>query len=164
MKPCRKTGIFVLILLGLLVGHYGAAAGESDRSQPVQMEKTFDHGTLITHTLKIHQPPHTVLLYLNQRRVAEGADRIAHAHLGLRHEATDGASPMTRAEFDIVFESLMTALRDNFGPNLDLESLGSGGFLGVKEIEKKQCPGLPGFCALGGLPRKSHRLYPVAEP
>ena len=136
MKPYRKTGIFGLILLGLLVCHHGAAAVESERSQPVQIEKTFDHGTLITHTLKVHQPPYTVVLYLNQRRVAEGADRIAHAHLGLRHEATEGASPMTQAEFDIVFERLMTALRDNFGPHLDLESLGSGGFLGVKEIEK----------------------------
>jgi hypothetical protein len=43
---------------------------------------------------------------------------------------------MTQAEFDIVFDRLMTALQDTFGPHLYLESFGSSGFLGVKEIEK----------------------------
>lgn len=136
MKPCRITGIFGLMLLGILVCRPGAAAGESGRSQPVQIEKTFDQGTLITHTLKLVHRTHTVTLLLSQRRVAEGADTIAHAHLGFRYEAAEGVPPMTRAEFAIVFEGLMTALKNNFGPHLDLESLGSNGFLGVKEIEK----------------------------
>lgn len=136
MKPCRMTGLFGLILLGILVCHHGAAADESGRSQPVQIEKTFDQGTLITHTLKLFHQTHTVSLLLSQRRTAEGADTIQYANLRFRYDAPEAAAPMTRAEFDIVFEGLMTALRDNFGPHLDLESLVAGGYLGIKEIEK----------------------------
>jgi hypothetical protein len=136
MRDTYLAGVFLLMVLSLAGFRHDAAVHAANLTRPVQIEKTFDHGTLITHTLKVHQPPHTVLLYLNQRRVAEGADTIAYAHLGLRYEAPEGAPPMTRAEFDIVFGGLMTALGDNFGPHLDLESLGSGGFLGVKEIEK----------------------------
>jgi hypothetical protein len=43
---------------------------------------------------------------------------------------------MTRTEFDAVFGELMRALRDALGPDLALESLGSGGFLGTGEMEK----------------------------
>ena len=57
MRHCRMMGILGLILLGILVCCHGAAADESGRSQPVQIEKTFDQGTLITHTLKLVQPP-----------------------------------------------------------------------------------------------------------
>jgi len=132
----RMAGILGLVLISLLVFRHGAVADEFGHSQRVRIEKTFDQGTLITHTLKLVHQTHTVSLHLSQRRVAEGADTIAHAHLELRHEATEGAPPITQAEFDIVFDRLMKALRDNFGPHLDLESFGSSGFLGVKEIEK----------------------------
>ncbi len=130
------TGILGLVLIGLVVFQHGAAADESGHSQRVQIEKNFDQGTLITHTLRLVHQTHTVSLHLSQRRTAEGSDTIAQAHLGFRHGAPEGTPPMTQAEFDIVFERLMTALGDNFGPHLDLESLISGGFLGVKEIEK----------------------------
>ena len=136
MRHCRMMGILGLILLGILVCCHGAAADESGRSQPVQIEKTFDQGTLITHTLKLVQPPHIVSLHVSQRRAAEGSDDIQQTYLRFRYETPEEAPPMTRTEFDALFGELMSALRDAFGPHLDLESLGSGGFLGVKEIEK----------------------------
>ena len=132
----RMAGILGLVLISLLVFRHGAAADESDHSQRVRIEKTFDQGTLITHTLKLINPPHTVTLHLSQRRAAEGSDTILPGHLGFRYDIPEAAAPMTQGEFDSVFGRLMTALRDNFGPRLDLESLNSGGFLGVKEMEK----------------------------
>jgi hypothetical protein len=136
MKPCRKTGVFGLILLSLLVCHHGAAAVESGRAQPVQIEKTFDQSTLITHTLKLVQPPHIVSLHVSQRRAAEGSDDIQRTYLRFRYETPEEAPPMTRTEFDALFGELMRALRETFGPHLDLESLGSGGFLGTGDMEK----------------------------
>jgi hypothetical protein len=130
------TGIWVLILFGIVVCHHRAAADESGRAQPVQIEKTFDQGTLITHTLKLVQPPHIVSLHVSQRRAAEGSGDIQQTHLRFRYEAPEEASPMTRTEFDAVFGELMRALRDALGPDLALESLGSGGFLGTGEMEK----------------------------
>ena len=136
MRNTCLAGVCLLMVLSLAGFNHDAAVHAASLYRPVQIEKTFDQGTLITHTLKLVHQTHTVSLHLSQRRVAEGADTIAHAHLELRHEATEGAPPITQAEFDIVFDRLMKALRDNFGPHLDLESFGSSGFLGVKEIEK----------------------------
>jgi hypothetical protein len=141
----RMTGILGLILFGFLVCHHGAAADGSGRSQPVRIEKTFDQGTLITHALTITHPPHTVSLQMNQRRTAEGAATIQYADLIFRHDASDAAPPMTRSEFDALFGELMRALRGAFGPDLALESLGSGGFLGVKEIEKNSAQAFRDF-------------------
>jgi hypothetical protein len=129
------TWLLRLILLGLLLCHNGVAADESGCLQPVQIEKTFDQGTLIAHTLKLVQPPHIVSLHVSQRRAAEGSDDIQQTYLMFRYETPEEAPPMTRTEFDALFGELMRALRDAFGPHLDLESLGSGGFLSVKEIE-----------------------------
>ncbi len=136
MRSYRMTGFFRLILLSLIICHHGVAADESGRLQTVQIEKTFDQGTLITHTLKRVQPPHIVSLNVIQRRTAEGSDDIQQTYLRFRYETPEEVPPMTRTEFDALFGELMRALRDAFGPHLDLESLGSGGFLGVKEIEK----------------------------
>jgi hypothetical protein len=108
------------------------AADESGRLQTVQIEKTFDQGTLMTHTLKFVQPPHIVSLHVRQHRVAEGSDDIQQTYLRFRYETPEEVPPMTRTEFDALFGELMSALRDAFGPHLDLESLGSGGFLGCQ--------------------------------
>jgi hypothetical protein len=102
----------------------------------VQIEKSFDQGTLITHSLKLIHPPHTVTLHLSQRRTAQGAATIQYADLVFRHDASEAPPSMTLSEFDAFFGELMRALRDAFGPDLVLESFGSAGFLGVKEMEK----------------------------
>ena len=89
MRHYRMTGILGLILLGIMVCHHGAAADESGRSQPVQIEKNFDQGTLITHTLKLVQPPHIVSLHVSQRRAAEGSDDIQQTYLRFRYETPE---------------------------------------------------------------------------
>jgi hypothetical protein len=132
----RMAGILGLVLISLLVFRHGAAADESGHSQRVRIEKTFDQGTLITHTLKLISPPHTVTLHLSQRRTVEGAATIQYADLVFRHAASEATPPITQSEFDAFFGELMSALRDAFGPDLVLESFSAAGFLGVREMEK----------------------------
>jgi len=131
----RIAGILGLVFISLLVFRHGAA-DESGRSQRVRIEKTFDQGTLVTHTLKLINPTDTVSLHLSQRRTVEGAATIQYADLVFRHAAAEAAPPMTQSEFDAIFGELMRAVQGAFGPDLALESFGSSGFLGVKEIEK----------------------------
>lgn len=136
MRITYPASVLLLMVLSIVGFGHDTAVRAASLTRPVQIEKTFDQGSLITHRLKVHQPPHTVLLYLNQRRAAEGSDTIMPGHLGFRYDIPEAAASMTQGEFDRVFEKLMTALRDNFGPRLDLKSLNSGGFLGVREMEK----------------------------
>jgi hypothetical protein len=112
------------------------AADAAVGSPSVKIEKTFDQGTLIEHTLTMVHPPHTVSLHVSQRRTAEGSETIAHTYLAFRHEAPEDAALMTRVEFETAFAQLMTAFQDAFGAGQVPDSLGSGGFLGVGEMEK----------------------------
>lgn len=137
MRSFLMTGILGLIILSIIGFNHGAAADESGSAQPVQIEKTFDQGTLITHTLKLDRPPHTLSLYVSQRRTAEGSEDIAHTHLGFSHKTAEEAAPMTMAEFETFFAELMTALREKFGPGMAPKSLGSGDFMGVGAMEKR---------------------------
>ena len=53
----------------------------SATDMPAEIEKTFDYGTLIEHTVSIQKGIHRVSLRLSQRREAEGSVRIGSAHL-----------------------------------------------------------------------------------
>jgi|GEM_PF-5804961 len=133
--PHRLPGIIGLAFLCLVGLIHGAAADESGSAQPVQIEKTFDKGTLISHTLTLVRPPHTVWLHVSQRRISEDADAIAHTDLRFNHKVPEEAAPLTRAEFETLLAVLITAFQEAFGSDLVPESLGAGGFLGVGEME-----------------------------
>ena len=136
MRHYRLAGIVGALLLCLL-GFIPPAAVDASGPQPsVQIEKTFDQGTLITHTLTLVNPPHTVSLIVSQRRAAEGSEDIAHTYLGFRHKAPEEALPLTEVEFERFFGALLAAFQDKFGFDLVPESLGAGGFLGIGAVEK----------------------------
>jgi hypothetical protein len=135
MRHYHVTGIVGLFVLCLLGFNPIAAADTSGRPPSVQIEKTFDQGTLITHTLTLVNPPHTVSLNVSQRRASEGSEDIEHTYLGFRHKAPEDAPPMTQQEFERSFGALLAAFQDKFGADLVPESLGSGGFMGIGAVE-----------------------------
>ena len=125
------TAIFYLTLLGL------SPAAHCTGDLTTQIEKTFDYGTLIEHTISAQRGPHRVSLRLRQRREAEGSMTIASAQLTFYQEAKAGAPLLTVPIFEALLADMMNALYGRFGNNLKLEYLGAAGYMGIKEVEKK---------------------------
>ena len=101
------------------------------------IEKTFDHGTLIEHTVSTSQGPYQATLRLSQQRRAEGSPAIVHSWLSFRNEPSAGQPAMPISVLKALLTDLITALHGRFGTELSLESLGAASFMGVREIEKQ---------------------------
>lgn len=112
------------------------AAHASDGSTPT-IEKTFEYGTVIEHTIAVERGPYLTALHLRQRRQAENSPMIASSSLAYQYRVKEGHPAMPVALFETLLADLIQAMHGRFGNDLVFESLGSGGFMGVKEIEKR---------------------------
>jgi hypothetical protein len=112
------------------------AARAAPNALPV-IEKTFDHGTLIEHTVSASRGPYRATLRLSQRRRDEGSPSIVHSWLSFRNESSAGQPAMPTPVFEALLTDLIEALHGRFGTELRLESLGAANFMGVREIEKQ---------------------------
>jgi len=104
---------------------------------PAEIEKTFDFGTLIEHTVSVQKGIHRVSLRLSQRRETEGSENIVGAHLTFYPDTEPSAPLLTLPVFESLLADMMNALYGRLGEDLKLESLGAGSFMGIKEVEKK---------------------------
>jgi len=120
----------VLPLVGRLAVH-----ASDDRAPTIQ--KTFDYETLIEHTISVTRGPYLAALHLSQRRQAENSPMIIRSNLAYQHRVNDGHPAMPASLFEPLLADLIRAMHEHFGADLALESVGSGGFMGVKEIEKR---------------------------
>jgi hypothetical protein len=137
------TSLFPFIFLILTLPFYPAAHAATD--MPAEIEKTFDFGTRIEHTVSVQKGFHRVSMQLSQRREAEGSVRILSAHLTF-HPGTEVGKPLlTVPIFESLLADMMNALYGRFGPELKLESLGAGSFMGIKEVEKKSILAFSGY-------------------
>lgn len=131
------------IFLFLALPCHPAAHAATD--MPAEIEKTFDFGTLIEHTVSVQKGIHRVSMQLSQRREAEGSVSILSAHLTF-HPGTEMGKPLlTIPIFESLLADMMNALYGRFGPELKLKSLGAGSFMGIKEIEKKSILAFSGY-------------------
>ena len=94
---------------------------------PADIEKTFDYGTLIEHTVSVQKGIHRVSLRLSQRREAEGSTIIAGAHLTFYPGTEPGVPLLTVPIFEALLADMMNALYGRFGNTLKLEYLGPPG-------------------------------------
>ncbi len=99
---------------------------------PAEIEKTFDFGTLIEHTVSAQKRAHRVSLRLSQRRENEGSMRIVGAHLAFYPDTGPGTPLMTVPIFESLLADIMNAIYGRFGADLKLDSLGAGSFWGSR--------------------------------
>ena len=139
-KTPTALGVAVAILFTMAASVLFLAdsrdAHASEGSTPA-IEKTFDHATLIEHTISVNRGPYLAVLHLSQRREAEGSPVIASSNLAYQYRSEQGHPPMPASLFEAILGDLIRVLHERFGTDLALENLGSGGFMGVKEIEKR---------------------------
>ncbi len=134
---------FALALV-FLSGACGPVA-HAATDMPAEIEKTFDFGTLIEHTVSVQKGTHRVSLRLSQQRETEGSTSIVSAHLTFYPGIEPGMPLLSVPNFESLLADMMNALDGRFGPDLKLESLNAGGFMGVKEVEKKGILALYGY-------------------
>ncbi|BBO78086.1 hypothetical protein DSCW_55030 [Desulfosarcina widdelii] len=138
---CRRRwqAVFLILLVtvtALLPLACPPVARAAPNAVPV-IEKTFDHGTLIEHTISTSEGPYRATLRLSQRRRAEGSPAIVHSWLSFHIESSASHPAMPISVFEALLTDLITALHERFGTELSLESLGAASFMGVREIEKQ---------------------------
>ena len=129
------ASLFLLVFLFLPLPFRSAALAATD--MPAEIEKTFDYGTLIEHTVTVQKGVHRVSMRLSQRREAAGSVSILSAHLTFDPGTDKGKPLLTLPIFESLLADMMNALYGRFGPDLKLESLSAGGFMGIREVEKK---------------------------
>jgi hypothetical protein len=129
------ASLFALVFLFWPFAYRSAAMAATDI--PAQIEKTFDYGTLIEHTVSVQKGLHRVSMRLSQRREAAGSVCILSAHLTFHPDTDTGKPLLTVPIFESMLADMMNALFGRFGPDLKLESLGAGGYMGIREVEKK---------------------------
>jgi hypothetical protein len=112
---------------------------------PAEIEKTFDFGTLIEHTVSVQRGAHRVSLRLSQRRETEGSVSIVGAHLTFYPDTEPSTPLLTVPIFESLLADMMNALYGRFGADLKLDSLGAGSFMGIKEVEKKSILAFNGY-------------------
>jgi hypothetical protein len=135
MNICFIASLFSFIFLFPVLPFHPAAHATTD--MPAEIEKTFDYGTLIEHTVSVQRGFHQVSMRLSQRRQAEGSVTILSAHLTF-HPGTEKGKPLlTVPLFESLLADMMQALYGQFGTDLKLESLGAESFMGIKGVEKK---------------------------
>jgi len=137
------VSLFALALVFLSDAHSPVAHATAD--MPAEIEKTFDFGTLIEHTVSVQKGTHRVSLRLSQRRETEGSMSIVSAHLTFFPGIEPGTPLLSVPLFESLLANMMNALDGRFGPDLNLESLSAGGFMGIKEVEKKGIMALCGY-------------------
>ncbi|BBO70822.1 hypothetical protein DSCA_47520 [Desulfosarcina alkanivorans] len=120
-----------------------AALASTD--MPAEIEKTFDSGTLIEHTVSVKKGFRRVSLRLSQRREAEGSVCILSAHLTFHPGTVVGKPLLTTPMFESLLADMINALYGRLGPDLKLESLGAGRFMGIKAVEKKSILAFSGY-------------------
>ncbi len=129
----------ILPLLGAPSNTYGA------NETATQIEKTFDYGTLIEHTIRTRRGPHRAVLHLSQRRRIEKSPVIISSRLAFRYETHDGHALMTVPVFESLLAEMINTLHGRFGNGLNPESLGAGGFMGIKTVEKNSILAFSGY-------------------
>lgn len=138
--PSRRwqAALFFLLVsvLALLPLAGPPAARAAPNAEPV-IEKTYDHGTLIEHTISTSEGPYRATLRLSQRRRAEGSPAIVHSWLSFHNGSSAGQPAMPISVFKALLTGLITAVQGRFGTELSLESLEAASFMGVREIEKQ---------------------------
>lgn len=112
---------------------------------PAEIEKTFDFGTLIEHTVSVQKGTHRGSLRLSQRREAEGSVSIVGAHLTFYPDTGPNTPLLTVPIFESLLADMMNALYGKFGTDLKLDSLGAGSFMKIKEVEKKSILAFNGY-------------------
>ena len=120
-----------------LLGLTGIPGAHAADDIPVTVAKTFEYATLIEHTLTAQRGPFQAALHLRQRRLAEDSPTIIRSTLAYQYDTDEASTAMPAEVFDALLTDLTKALHEHFGSDLKLESLVSGGFLGVKAIEKR---------------------------
>lgn len=120
------------VLLGFLISAPVATGGI-----PAKIEKTFDFGTLIEHTVTVEYGPYRATLRLSQRRASEGSSTILDAHLNYSSATTNDTPQMTVSVFESLLADMMNAIYGQFGTDLKLNSLVAAGYMGIKEVEKR---------------------------
>lgn len=112
---------------------------------PPQIEKTFDYGTLVEHTVGIQRGIYRISMRLSQRRAAEGSPSMVAAHLTFYPDSAPGAPPLTAPVFESLLTDMLNALNARFGNDLKLTSLSAGGFLGIASVEKGAILAMHGY-------------------
>ncbi len=138
--------IVSLVTLALVfLPDFSGTAAHAASDLPAEIEKTFDYGTLIEHTVSVQKNSHRVSMRLSQRRESEGSVSIASAHLTF-YPGTEAESPLLSVPiFESLLADMINALYGRFGTDLKLESLGAGSFMGIKEAEKKSILAFYGY-------------------
>lgn len=114
-------------------------------NQPVEIKKTFDYGTLIEHTVSVQQGDHRASMRLSQRRQTAGSVVIDSAHLTF-YPGTPAEMPqLTAPVVENLLADMMNALYGRLGNDLKLRGLGTDGFMGIKEVEKKGILAFDGY-------------------
>ena len=136
--------IFLVVASGFLSLAGTLAAHASEGPAPI-IVKTFDYGTLVEHTISARRGPYQASLHLGQRRQSEGSPEIVASELTYQYESGDGHPAMPVSVFEPLLADLIRAMHARFGADLKLGSLVSGGFMGVKEIEKRSILAFAGY-------------------
>jgi hypothetical protein len=112
---------------------------------PAEIEKTFDFGTLIEHTVSVQKGVHRVSLRLSQRRETEGSASIVAAHLAFTPDTEPGTPLLTVPLFESLLTDMINALYGRFGADLKLDGLSAGSFMEIREVEKKSILAFSGY-------------------
>ena len=109
-KTCTALRLSLAFLLsgtaGLAFLAGSLAAHAADDSTPT-IEKTFDYGTLIEHTIAVEQGPYRAALHLSQRRQAENSPVIVRSHLAYQYRAKKGHAAMPEPLFTTLLADLI---------------------------------------------------------
>ncbi len=142
-RIARRVGAAVRggVWLAVLSAALCLAAGDS----PPAIEKTFDVGTTVEHTVTMRKGIHRIALRLSQHRTTAGAPAIASAHLDVIPDTSPGSPLLTAPVFEALLTDMMNALHARLGADLKLTSLGAGGFMGIKALEKQSILAFNGF-------------------
>ena len=112
---------------------------------PIKIEKTFDFGALIEHTVTIERGLYRVSMRLSRRRESKGSANRDGAHLTYDFSATPGTPPMTAPIFKSLLTDMMEAFYGKLGTDLHFDSLSANGFMGIRDVEQKGILAFDGF-------------------
>jgi hypothetical protein len=142
-----NRGCIFYLLAAMLCYHSSAATevAHVTSEEPPTIEKTFDAGTLVEHTIITRKGSYEAALRLSQRRQAEGSPTIVSSHLRLQLDSAIGQESMTLPMFEQLLTDLMTALNTHLGDDLPIGHLGAGGFMNIKAVAVKNILAFSGY-------------------
>lgn len=112
---------------------------------PIKIEKTFDFGPLIEHTVTVERGLYRVSMRLIRRRESKDSLNRFGAHLTYEFATTPGTPPMTAPIFKSLLADMMEAFYGKLGTDLHLDSLSANGFMGIRDVEQKGILAFDGF-------------------